>query len=90
MLEKKKEIEKFKTHPIVLIIKENIFQESEFSYTEVSQSKEIKNFNVKKATTHKNIPLELSKMITAKTLQQLFNQAPNTEEFPSNLKKCRC
>ena len=51
-------IEKFKTHPSVLIIKEKIFQGNKFPFTEVSQSeieKEIKNVNVKKATTHKNI-----------------------------------
>ena len=44
---------------------------------------------MKKATTHKNIPpkvLKTSAMVTAETLQQLFNQALTTEEFPSNLK----
>ena len=42
-----------------------------------------------KATTHKNIPpkvLKTSAMVTAKTLQQLFNEALTTGEFPSNLK----
>ena len=51
--------------------------------------KEIKNLNVKNATTHKNIPskvLKTSAMITAETLEQLFNQALRTGEFPSNLK----
>ena len=62
------------------------------NFTEVSQSeieKEIKNLNVKKATTYKKIPpkvLKTSAMVTAETLQQLFNQALTTEEFPSNLK----
>ena len=85
-------IEKFKTHPSVLIIKDKIFQGNNFSFTEVSQSeieKEIKNLIVKKATTHKNIPpkvLKTSAMVTAETLQQLFNQALTTGEFPSNLK----
>ena len=44
-------IEKFKTHPSVLIIKEKIFQGNKFSFTEVSQSeieKEKKSLNVKK------------------------------------------
>ena len=31
-----------------------------------------------------------SAMVPAETLQQLFNQALTTGEFPSNLKKCRC
>ena len=85
-------IEKFKTHPSVLIIEDKIFQGNKFSFTEVSQSeieKEIKNLNVKKATTHKNIPpkvLKTSAMFTAETLQQFFNQARTTGEFPSNLK----
>ena len=86
-------IEKFKTHPSILIIKDKIFQGNNFSLTEDSQSeieKEIKNLNVKKVTTHKNIPLKVLKasaMVTVETLQQLFNQALTTEEFPSNLKK---
>ena len=57
-------IEKFKTHPSVLIIKDKIFQGNKFPFTEVSQSeieKEIKNLNVKKATTHKNIPTKVLK-----------------------------
>ena len=74
-------IEKFKTRPSVQIIKDKIFQGNKFSFTEVSQpeiEKEIKNLNIKKATTHKNIPskvLKTSAMVTAETLQQLFNQA---------------
>ena len=85
-------IEKFKTHPSVLIIKDKIFHGNKFSFTEVFQSeveKEIKNLNVRKATTHKNIPpkvLKTSAMVTAETLQQLFNQALTTGKFPSNLK----
>ena len=85
-------IEKFKTRPSVLIIKDKISQGNKFSFTEVSQSeieKEIKKLNFKKGTTHKNIPLKVLKtsaMITAETLQQLFNQAVNTGEFPINLK----
>ena len=52
-------IENLKTHPNVLIIKDKIFQGNKFSFTEVFQSeieKEIKNLNVKKATTNKNVP----------------------------------
>ena len=85
-------IEKFKTHPCVLIIKDKIFQGNKFSFTKVSQSeveKEIKNLNVKKATTHKNIPpkvLKTSAMVTAETLQNFFNEALTTGKFPSNLK----
>ena len=85
-------IEKFKTHPSVLIIKDKIFQGNKCSFTEVSQSeveKEIKNLNIKKATTHKNIPpkvLKTSARVTAEILQQLFNQALTTGELPGNLK----
>ena len=84
--------EDWETHPSFLIIKDKIFQGIKFSFTEVSQSeieKEIKNLIVKKATTHKNIPpkvLKTSAMVTAETLQQLFNQSLITGEFPSNLK----
>ena len=85
-------IEKFKTHPSVLIIKDKIFQGNNFSFTEVSQfeiEKKIENLNVKKTTTHRNIPpkvLKTSAMVTAETLLQLFKQALTTGEFPSNLK----
>ena len=83
-------IEKFKTHPSILITKDKIFRGNKFSFTEVSQSEiEKENLNVQKATTYKNIPpkrLKTSAMVTAKTLQQLFNQALTTGEFPSNLK----
>ena len=44
---------------------------------------------LKKAPTHKNIPpkvLKTSAMVIAETLQQLFNQALTTGEFPTNLK----
>ena len=83
---------KFKTHPSVMIIRDKNFQGNKFSFTKVSQSqieKEIKNLNVKKATTHKNIPpkvLKTSAMVAAETLQQVFNQALTTGKFPSNLK----
>ena len=85
-------IKKFKTHPSVLIIKDKIFQGNKFSFIEVSQcevEKEINNLNVKKATTHQNIPpkvLKTSAMVTAETLQQPFTQALTTGEFSSNLK----
>ena len=61
-----KAIEKFKTHPSVLIFKDKFSQGIKFSFTEVSQSeteKEIKNLNVKKATTHKNIPPKVLKLV---------------------------
>ena len=55
--------------------------ELEVSHPEIE--KEIKNLNVKKATTHKNIPQEVLKTsatVTAETLQQLFDQALITGE----------
>ena len=73
-------IEKFKTHPSVLIIKDKVSQGNKFSFTEVSLSEienKIKNLNVKKATTHKNIPLKVLKtsaMVTPKTLQQFLTK----------------
>ena len=73
-------IEKFKAHPNVLIIKDKVSQGNKFSFTEVSLSeieKKIKNLNVKKATTHKNIPLKVLKtsaMVTPKTLQQFLTK----------------
>ena len=85
-------IERFKTHPNDVIIKTKISRRNKFSFTEVSQfqiEKEIKNLNVKKSYNPQKYITETSAtslMVTVETLQQFFNQALSTGEFPSNLK----
>ena len=85
-------IERFKTHPNAVIIKIKISRRNKFSFTEVSQfqiEKEIKNLNVKKSYNPQKYITETSAtslMVTVETLQQFFNQALSTGEFPSNLK----
>ena len=72
--------EKFKTHPSALIIKDQIFRGNKFSFTEASQSeieKEIKNLNVKKATSHKNLSpetLKTSAIVTPETLNTFLTK----------------
>ena len=64
----------------------------EVLFTEVSQfqiEKEIKNLNVKKSYNPQKYMTETSAtslVVTVETLQQFFNQALSTGEFPSNLK----
>ena len=71
-------IEKFKTRPSVLTIKDKIIQGNKYSFTEISKSqieKEIKNLNVEKATTHRNtLPkvLKTSALVTAEALKHLL------------------
>ena len=75
-----KVIEKFKTHPSALIIKDQIFRGNKFSFTEASQSeieKEIKNLNVKKATSHKNLSpetLKTSAIVTPEILNTFLTK----------------
>ena len=71
-------IEKFKTRPSVLTIKDKIIQGNKYSFTEISKSqieKEIENLNVEKATTHRNtLPkvLKTSALVTAEALKHFL------------------
>ena len=73
-------IEKFKTRPSVLTIKDKNFQRNKYSFIEISQSqieKKIENLNVEKATTHRNtLPkvLKTSALVTAETLQHFLTK----------------
>ena len=75
-----------------MIIKTKISRRNKFSFTEVSQfqtEKKIKNLNVKKSYNPQKYITKTSVtslMVTVETLQQFFNQALSTGEFPSNLK----
>ena len=59
-------LEKFKDHPSVKIIKENVFTESLFHFTEISMSKmtkELFSLNSKKAGTFENMCRNISSAI---------------------------
>ena len=84
-------IEKYKNHPIVINIKENITQSSfsvrEISLTEISN--ELININCKKSTTHNNIPPKVLKDtvgICSSVLHKLINSAIKDCVFPNKLK----
>ena len=56
--------EKYKNHPSIKIINENIQFDSRFSFKEISEDdikKELKNLNTKKASTFGNIPTKIFK-----------------------------
>ena len=56
--------EKYKNHPSIKIINENIQFDSRFSFKEISEDdikKELKNLNTKKASTFGNIPTKILK-----------------------------
>ena len=86
-------LEKFKDHPNVKIIKENVCTESLFHFPKISVSemtKELSSLNSKKAGTFGNIPakvLTTSSDISNKVLQKIWNfEILGKQYFPQNLK----
>ena len=86
-------LEKFKDHPSVKVIKENVSTESLFQFTEISLSemtKELSSLNSKKTGTFGNIPfkvLKISSDICNKVLQKIWNsEILGKQYFPQNLK----
>ena len=73
-------IVKFESHPNISLIKNKITNRNNFKFEPVSLSDielEIRLFNPKKATTHKNIPpkiLKSSSKATINILHRLFNE----------------
>ena len=73
-------IVKFESHPSISLIKNKITNRNNFKFEPVSLSDielEIRLFNPKKATTHKNIPpkiLKSSSKATINLLHRLFNE----------------
>ena len=86
-------LEKFKEHPSVKIIKENVPTESLLHFAKISVSemtKELSTLNSKKAGTFDNIPtkaLKISSDICNKVLQKIWNsEILGKQYFPRNLK----
>ena len=82
---------KFKNHPSILKIKENV-GEAKFNFSEVSKEqimKEIKNLNPRKATTSNSIPtsnLKDNADITGNVLHKIINEDISKSNFPDILK----
>ena len=85
-------INKFASHPSILKIREKVSFDSSFKFKEVALKEvnfEIGNLNPKKATTFKNIPINIlkkSKNICQSTLHTLVNCSIRNSFFPGKLK----
>ena len=88
-------LEKFKDHPSVKIVKENVSPESLFHFTKISVSeitKELSSLNSKKAGTFGNIPtkvLKISSDICNKVLQKYGIRGFRERVLPSKFKISR-
>ena len=86
-------IAKYKNHPSIIMINENVSFESRFSFTAVNEDdiqREILNLNPKKPGTFGNIPtkmLKSSSEICSVTLQNIWNsEILGKLYFPNKLK----
>ena len=85
-------INKYKFHPSILLIKNQIKIQNLFSFYAIDRNdvlSELLKINPKKATTGNTIPsktLKLSADISAGILQNLFNNMLSTGNFPDNMK----
>ena len=85
-------INKYKFHPSILLIKNQIKIQNLFSFHAIDRNdvmSELLKIDPKKATTGNSIPsktLKLSADISADILQNLFNDMLSTGNFPDNMK----
>ena len=85
-------INKFKYHPSILLINENVQVNRRFEFSEATVDmvqKELKNLNPKKATTFKNIPSKIIKSnyeTCATVLTPIYNECIKNALFPEKMK----
>ena len=86
-------IHKYKRHPSILKIKEQLKKDDLFSFYHVNPDKMLKiieNTDSKKATQHGDIPVRIikeNKFIFSKVLSEIFNFYIDNNTFPNDLKK---
>ena len=85
-------IRKYRTHPSILKIKENVRVENKFEFVEMTSNEieiEIKKLDIKKASMEDDIPakvLVVSYDIVGKHLSSIFNNSKNSNTYPHSLK----
>ena len=85
-------IDKFKSHPSILKIREHITVPSKITFSRVSEENVldlIADFNTRKATTFNNIPGEVLKRYAqtySEKITELINQSIEHHNFPDKLK----
>ena len=85
-------IKKYKSHPSIIKIKENISVHCTFSFTDTTPlnlQSEIALLDMKKASVDDDIPVKILKTcseISTKCLCDIFNESKKLQDFPSALK----
>ena len=85
-------IEKFKYHPSILKIKENVQVEAKFHFTYINESemmKQINSLEKNKPTTFNNIPTRIlveNSDIISPFITDIYNESSSKSEFPNSLK----
>ena len=85
-------IQKYKSHPSILKIEENVKVETKFYFSDITSNEiesEIKRLDSKKASVENDIPskvLKESAHIVSNYLSSAYNESKNTNNFPLSLK----
>ena len=85
-------IEKYKLHPSILKIKENVEMENKFEFTDTTEDEiylKINSFDPKKACMENDIPVNIligTNDIISGYISKMYNESKNTEIFPNSLK----
>ena len=86
-------LDKYKTHPSILKIKENVTVDKKFKFTETTEDEtysKVKSLDTKKASTENDIPATMligTNDIISKYLTNIYNESIKTEKYPDSLKK---
>ena len=88
-------LEKYKTHPSILKIKQNVKVDNKFKFDNTTEDyvySKIKSLDPKKTCTENDIPaktlIEINDIVSG-YLSNLYNDSKNSEIYPSFLKECR-
>ena len=85
-------LKRYESHPSVIIIKENVVIENEFSFRDISSlelEKNILNLDVTKASVSDDIPTKIlvgTYDIVSNFISHIYNESKNNHIFPSSLK----
>ena len=85
-------IEKYKLHPSILKIKENVKLENKFKFDNITEDEiysKIRKLDPKKASMENDIPAKVligSNDIVSSYLSSIFNDSKNCQKYPTSLK----
>ena len=86
-------IEKYKSHPSILKIKENVKLDTKFKFSDITKDEmysEIKALDIKKASMENDIPAKIligTNDIISGYLSNIYNNSKNSQHYPCSMKK---